>query len=296
MVTIVDGGETLVTCLTALANQQAHPHEIIVPYDDTAASDARLASRFPTVRFLPLGALDTGHPTSSYSGLHELYDRRRSAGLAAASGDLIAILEDRSIPRPEWTQRAIDLHQRLPHAVIGGAITNGRDLTGNWAVYFCDFGRYQPPFLAGLRAYVSDVNVCYKRRALEATKELWKDRYHETTVHWALRRGGETLFLSPELVVDQMRRPVRLGQLLRERVGWGRVFGYTRAREAGVLRRVLLVAAAPVLPVMLFARLVRLQLTKRETLRPFVRSAPLVGLLLVAWALGEAWGYITGTP
>jgi hypothetical protein len=230
------------------------------------------------------------------AGQHELFDRRRAAGLTAATGDVIAILEDRGVPNLQWARTMVHLHDRLPHAAIGGAIENGHDGLLQWAVYFCDFNRYQRPFPAGPRPYVSDVNIGYKRRALEATADLWRDRYHETTVHWALQRAGEMLYLTPELLVEQVRDSLRLGGLIRERFAWGRLFAYTRAREASPAARAALAAFAPLLPVLLLARHTRLQIGKRVRLGRFLRAAPIVLALLVAWSLGEAVGYITAEP
>ncbi len=48
----------------------------------------------------------------------------------------------------------------------------------NWAVYCCDFGRYQGPLPPGAADFVSDSNVAYKRRALDAVRELWSERRH----------------------------------------------------------------------------------------------------------------------
>jgi hypothetical protein len=163
-------------------------------------------------------------------------------------------------------------------------------------VYFCDFNRYQRPFVAGPRPYVSDVNIGYKRRALDQTAALWRVRYHETTVHWALQRAGETLYLTPELVVHQHRDHLRVRSLIAERFAWGRLFAYTRAREAGPLGRALRAGLAPVLPIALLARHARLQWTKRVSLGPFLRASPAVVLLLAAWSVGEAVGYITAEP
>ena len=96
IVTVVDGGATLERCLAALAAQQGAPDlEVLVPHDDTLGDLAPLAAKFPGVRFLPLGHLATQHPAAGPGGQHELFDRRRSAGLGAATGELIAILEDR---------------------------------------------------------------------------------------------------------------------------------------------------------------------------------------------------------
>ena len=297
VVTIVDGGATLDRCLTALNEQVGGPElEVIVPWDDSLQGMAELERRFPRFRFLALGRLDTLRPKPSPAGQHELFDRRRAAGLAIAGGELIAILEDRGVPRSDWAARVSELHAGLSHAVIGGAIQNGRDRPLNWAVYFCDFGRYQLPFEAGPRPYVSDVNICYKRHALEKTRELWASRYHETTVHWALQRAGEVLWLDPSFAVDQMRDGVTLGGVLSERIGWGRLFAYTRAKETSLLRRLILAGLCPVLPFVLLLRHLRMQFQKRVNAGRFVAVSPVVFLLLAAWSFGELIGYITRRP
>lgn len=297
VVTVVDGGQTLERCLTALAGQQGGPSlDVIVPYDDSVKGIDAIVAKFPVFRFLPMGTLETQRPKFGPAGQHELFDRRRSAGLAQAKGDLVAIVEDRGVPRPDWSARLLEQHEKMAHAVIGGGVDNGRDRVLNWAVYFCDFGRYQPPYDAGPREYVTDVNIGYKRRAIDQTRELWKNRYHETTVHWALIKAGETLYLSDQFAVDQMRDDLTVGRLMGERIGWGRLFAYTRAREIGMGKRLVLAALAPVLPLLLFFRLTRHQVAKKRTLGKFVLAAPLVALLLAGWSLGEMIGYLTGKP
>ena len=294
VVTIVDGGAALERCLNALARQRDPPAlDVIIPWDDTVPGIPALASRFPSLRFVSLGRVQTKRPWRRAAGQHELFDRRRAAGLAAATGEVVAILEDRGVPTPDWARTMVRLHEELPHAAIGGAIENARDGLLQWAVYFCDFNRYQRPFVAGPRPYVSDINVGYKRRAIDGTVHLWHERYHETTVHWALRRAGETLYLTPELVVEQHRDGLRIGELLKERFAWGRLFAYTRALEMGSGRRAILTGLAPLLPALLLARHARLQLQKQVRLRRFARAAPVIFTLLVAWSLGEAVGYAT---
>ncbi len=295
IVTVVEGPAALRRCLAALTSQREAPAmEVIVPCDDSEPGVAGVVAEFPGVRHLPLGTLTTSAPLSGHAGQHELFDRRRAAGLAVAKGELIAILEDRGVPRPEWARAASDLHAAIPNSVIGGAVENGVDRTLNWAVYFCDFGRYQLPIPEGPAAYATDVNICYKRAAIESTRDLWKDRYHETTVHWALERAGEALYLHPRMVVEQQREGLRLGTALRERSAWGRLFAYTRAREAGAVRRLAMAAASPLLPFLLLLRHGRIQWTKRRTFGKFLRAAPIVCLLLAAWSFGELKGYATG--
>ena len=295
VVTIVDGGSTLTRCLEAILNQERSPSlEVLVPYDDSVSGIADLAPRFPQCRFVSIGTVRTRAAPDSFLGQHELIDRRRAAGLAAASGDVVALVEDRGVPRARWAARAVSLHAEYPHAVIGGAVENGRDRTLNWSAYFCDFGRYQLPFTPGPVAHATDVNVCYKRAVLDSIKLLWADRYHEPTVHEALKRRGETIFLSPDLIVDQMRGDLHLGAVCRERVAWGRQYAAVRMREASLFQRAILVVRTPLLPLVLVFRLVRDRLVKRRSVSAFLVALPCIVLLLVAWSAGEAAGYLFG--
>jgi hypothetical protein len=145
-----------------------------------------------------------------------------------------------------------------------------------------------------VREWVTDVNVCYKRRAIEATRHLWAARYHEPVVHDEIVRLGDPLWISPTLVVEQDRGPLRLAPLIAERVAWGRLFAALRVRDAPVGRRLALAVIAPLLPILLFARHARMQVGKRVTFGKFVVAAPAVLALLAAWCLGELKGYLTG--
>lgn len=297
VVTIVEGGRALSQCLQALSDQRDPPRmEVLIPYDETVAETASLLDEFPDFTFIPMGVVETEVDPACPAGQHELFDRRRAKGLAAAGGDLVAILEDRGVPTVDWARTLARLHAELPHAVIGGAVENGVDRLRNWAVYFCDFSRYQRPFEAGPADWVTDVNVCYKRQALEETRELWAERYHETIVHWALKDRGETLFLTPELVVEQMRTRTSVQDLLAERLHWGRLFAYTRVKAKKPLARAAYLGASPLIPTVMFLRQARLQWNKRAHLGRFVQAAPGVAALLTVWGVGEALGYLTGKP
>ena len=296
VITVVEGGSAVDRCLAAL-EAQVHPPdlEIIVPWDDTVSGIPELMRLFPRCRFVAMGHVATEAPADHARGQHELFDRRRAAGLASASGDIVAILEDRGIPTSDWAQTVARLHRELPYAVIGGSVENGVDRLANRAVYLCDFSRYQRPFEAGPAAWVTDVNVTYKRAALDATRELWKHRYHEPVVHNALTARGETLYLTPALVVFQHRTQTAPARLLSERLHWGRLFAYTRVHQSDWIRRLLYLFATPLIPVIMFVRIARQQAAKKH-LRSFLPVFPAVFLLLVVWASGEAVGYATARP
>jgi hypothetical protein len=184
------------------------------------------------------------------------------------------------------------LHEELPHAVIGGAIEPQSTRPLDWALHVCDFNRYSLPFQSGPVQWVSDVNLSYKRRALEATQPLWEHRYHEPKVHWALLRQGETLYLASELVVDHGRPRLPVAALLSERFHWGRLFGAIRAAETSAARRVAYILTSPMVPLVLMLRHGRAQ-RRKGSLGRYCAVLPLIAVLLVAWTAGEAWGQVT---
>jgi len=286
-------GASLAGALAALAAQREAPaHEVIVPVDESIAY-AELTARFPHVRFLPVSGTAELSRSRDPGIAHEAIDARRSAGIAAARGAIIALTDEHARPRADWCARIAALHAAAPHAAIGGAIENDRDRALNWALFFYDAGRYQNPLDEGPARFVSDLNVAYKRAALERVR-VWLPRYHETGLHDALRAAGETTALSRELVVGVDRGALSLGEALRERVGWARLYAGRRAREVAPLTRALLCAGAPALGLLLLARQARLAFTRGRHRAAFLRALPLLALLDLAASAGELVGYTSG--
>lgn len=295
VVTVVEGGEQLRRCLRALAHQSvASGIEVLIPCDDTLGDLAALREEFSGFRFLPLGPLPTARKSTSAAGQHELFDRRRSAAMAVAQGNIVAMLEDRGVPRPEWAHTCLELHARLPHQAIGGAIDWAGFGVLSWAVYACDFGRFESIHPAGEREFLSDCNVSYKRPAVDMTRPLWKERYHETQVHDQLRREGAGLWFAPTAVVEEARSGLRTAPLLGERFAWGRLYAATRVAGASRAHRVLRAATTLFLPAILYSRIARRH--GGRTPGRLLRATPALLLLLVAWSLGECAGYLTTEP
>ena len=293
VVTIVDGGDVLVRFLDAVTSQEDPPPlEIIVPFDASVSTTKRLESRYPDVLFMDLGEITPERPIDSAAGQHELYDRRRARGLGAARGDLIAILEDRGLPRADWAKTVARHHRELPHGCIGGAIECADVGLLQWAFYVCDFGRYGLPFESGPVGWVSDVNVTYKRATLEATRSLWEERFREPIVHWAMIEAGETLWLSSELVVIHERPETSLLRLLPERFDWGRLFGHIRAMHMRGWQRAAYTLLSPLIPIRLVFRHGRTQ-GARGRMGRYLMALPMTVVMLCARTAGEVWGYVT---
>jgi hypothetical protein len=280
--------DLLVPCLDAL-QAQAKPGEIeiIVPYVPPLEGIEALRDRFAGARFLAVDDL----PAPPRKGSREHHDLLRARGLAVARGAIVALLEDHARPAPDWCARMVAAHAE-DHAAIGGAIENGIDRPLNWAVYFCDFGRYQNPLPAGESATASDANVSYKRDRLEAIRPVWRETFREPLVNGALHARGETIALSPDVVVYQQRSDLTFGAALQERYVWGRSYAATRRHSLPGGRRLVYAALSPLLPPLLTLRMARNAMRKERPAGAFLRALPFLVPLTLAWSLGEMVGYL----
>jgi hypothetical protein len=206
---------------------------------------------------------------------------------------VVALTEDYAVPAEDWCQQILLAHEQS-HAVVGGAIDNDVDHALNWALYYCDFGRYGTPLVAGPTEYASDVNIAYKREALNSITSTWANAYHETLVNWTLRSRGETVFLDPRMLVRERRPKIKFGVAFRERIEWGRVFAETRVAACNRWQRLTYLVGTAVLPLVLLARVLKHMVRQRRTFRQMVTTLPLAAGLVFAWSLGEFTGYLFG--
>lgn len=277
-------------CLTALQNQiDPPPLEIIVPCLAEMADLKQLQTDFPQVIFC-----DVSDRISIARGGDQVHHQQiRAYGLMQARGNIIGLLEDVGRPDPHWCTEAVLAH-RSDYAGIGGAMENGIDRPLNWAVYFCDFGRYQNPLPEGPSWFASDANITYKRAALESVRPVWQNAFHEPDVNAALMARNQQIALWPKLVVFQHRTGLELNSALKERVIWARSYAANRVRSASAARRVAFAAVTPFLPFVLTARVAATALRKRRATRPLIRAVPTIVRLTIAWSWGEFLGYVTG--
>jgi hypothetical protein len=294
VVRIVGEGVHLHRCLSRLVPQiEDRAIEVIIPYDSTISSIDLLKKDFPQVICVDMGVVKSEGRAGTLGVMHELYDRRTATGLAVARGEVLALLEDYGAPDPDWCDQVLEAHQ-LPYGVIGGAVEHEGSGTLNWAVYFLDFGRYQLPLDEGPAHYLTDVNVSYKRAALESVRELWKEQYNEVTVNWALARQGTVLWQRPQIVVREDRGKLSFLHLLVERFWWGRLFGCKRAQELSSFSRLLYIILSPAIPFVLLGRISGKVFRGRRNRAQFLLSFPQIVMMTLCWCLGEWVGYVTG--
>jgi hypothetical protein len=292
VITIVSGARHLSNCLSALARQDNFDLtqlEVIVPYNKLDMEVPDLQPIFPAVQFEPV-SLSINAP----SGLcHEHFDELRAVGLRLARGEILALLEDHEIPDAHWCSNMLTAHEQS-YAAIGGAVENDLDNPVNQATCFFDFGRYQNPLAPGPSRFLTDVNVGYKREAFNKIRHIWEHRFHEPRVHEALLDQGETLWLTPDVVVYQHREGLTLSQAIRERFIWGRYFAGNRVNNAGLPARAAFCILSIAVPAIILVKLSHNVLTKRRLVGVFLKVLPVTLLLILFWYFGELTGYITG--
>lgn len=294
VVTIL-GNESVFTsrCLAALlAQKDAPPMEIVVALYPALDDGPSLRRSWPTIEFIDI---PDAPPPDDPALEHINYDRRRAVGLAAARGEVIVMTDDYAIPRERWCASMWEQHRNTQYAAIGGGIEFKGSSLLNRAVYYCDFGRYQPPFPAGAAVWLSASNVCYTRPTLEHCRDVWRDLYDETLVHMSIRQSGATLFLTPDVVVDYDRGLLSLRRVLRQKRASGRVFAGRRAQQTGAPKRLLYALLSPALAPLMLVRMF-LMLRRQGKMQLFLPSAPLVFLCLLYWSAGELTGYLTAQP
>ncbi len=283
VVVTLGGKDYVVRCLRALSQQVDIPSlEIIVPCDSRLGGLWALRKEFPEAHVL-------------YVERHRTYAELRALGVQKARGAIVALTEDHCIPDPDWCSRILEAHAG-PHAAVGGAVEKGQpDTLLNWAVYLCDFSRYMNPVPEGPASYLTDCNVSYKQAALSSVAQVWIDEFHETSVNWALQARGESLWLSPRIIVHQ-QRSLRFGSAVWERYAFGRLFASTRVTATTLLRRALYAGSSFLLPPLLLGRVAGNVFRKRRCVAEFFRTLPALMFMTTIWAWGEFVGYLTGRP
>jgi hypothetical protein len=282
IVITVESAERLRICLEALRHQTAPPMEVLVPWDSVHGPSTKLESEFPEVQFLRI------------SGGRHTFAQLRARGIAESRGRIVAITEDHFTPVPRWCQEILLAHE-ASHAAIGGAVEKSTpDTALNWAFYLADYLRYLDPS-EGPSVHLTDGNVTYKRSALDNIRSSWTEEFHENVVHSALKTRGESLWLSPRIVVRQ-KRNISLTGAIRDRYAFGRLFGSTRVEGAPASLRLKLSLTSLVLPPLLLARIASHIVRTRRYSGAFLRSFPVLLLISSVWAWGEFIGYVTARP
>jgi hypothetical protein len=271
--------------LDALCAQTAREAiEIVVV--DLAAEDAE-----------PLVA-PSGAPveTVRLPGIQDWASARR-AGLERSTGAVVAFIEEHCVTDPGWAQALIEAHEG-PWASVGYGFRNANPQSYvSRSAMLADYGLWLVPVARGRVQFLPGNNVSYKREAFLALGDrLDAALATDFVAHEAFRTDGLPMFVEPAAQAAHLNFTTVWETGLTNYV-WCRAMAAQRARTAGwsMPRRAAHAAVTPATaPVYRIARLARTLGARRRLWRPFAAGFPVILVVSVCAAFGEAAGYLLG--
>lgn len=276
-ITVVIGSnappERLASCLEALEPQR---DGVEVRVHEGAESPQDLRDRFPWASY-----------TTSPGALVPYHWRD---GIDAANGDIVALTIAQMIPSPDWISSIRGALES--HDAAGGAIEPGRGLrAADWGEYFCRYAPDMLPFEARDNPELPGDNAAFRRALLESVHDFTREGFWEPVACRELSRRGVELWHTPQLVMHQ-GRSAGFAAFCRQRLAHGRLYGHQRGAHFSKPRNVLGVLAAPVVPVLMTARVLKRVFARRRLRLRAVAVLPWIVAFNVVWAYAEARGHL----
>lgn len=279
----INGSSYLVKCLSALCQQVGNISAEVIVADcvGTTVTDS-IAAEYPEVKLI------------AFSGFQTVAVLR-AAAIRAATGEIVAITEDHCIPPPNWYESIWQAHSQNSAVAIGGTVDNGAtDSLLDWAVFFCEYGKFMSPAPNGIVHDLSAPNVSYKHPGLIAIQSQLKQGYRETFIHNYLESQGEILWSDPTISMIHSKH-FTIVEFLTERYHYSRAFAGKRNETMPPLQRMLYLCLAPLLSPLLLVRLSRQILSRQQHLTKFCLCLPYLVLFTIIWSIGEVVGYAIGS-
>ena len=274
---------TIKACIRSLEKQTDRPLEVVVVSSGDDGTADLIAREFPYVRLFSFSS-------RKYPG------DARNIGVRQAKGDIVAFIDADCTAKDDWVREIVLAHQ-FSEPIVGGAIANANphSLVG-WAAYFCEFSQWMPTGDARYMPDVPTISLSFKRWAFEKYGPFLEGMYcSDTAFNWRAGLDGYMTLFRPSIQVSHVNI-TKLRQFLPKQVMHGNSFAMMRIKERrlSVWRIGALALGSPLLPFLLFFRILRRVLRNSHYFRPFSIASPLVLLGLAAWSWGECTGYWTG--
>jgi hypothetical protein len=275
----VNGWSDLEGALQALAANSDVRLEVLVPERCGAAVRENVRRRFPSVTLLPVPVTCT-------------IPEMRALAFAAAAADSVAVIEDHVIVPRGWARALLDARRR-GEAVVGGSVQNAAtERLVDWAAFLCEYSHILPPLPSGPSTWLTGNNTVYARELLLRYGPQVAGRW-ESDLHEVLRQNGVTLSMRPEISVGH-KKHYTVGEYVSQRYLYARSYAAVRFAGAGAGKRLAAGAAAFALPPLLLYRIAARVLSKGQHRAELVKSLPLLGVFVCAWAVGEVVGAWAG--
>ncbi len=272
----------LQNCLESILAEKPDEIEIIVADCCLKEKTAEWKRKFPAIEFV-----EFPEKTSP--------EKLLGAGIARASGEIIAITNSSCVVASDWISAILRAHEAEKSLVIGGAVEmSGRENLTTWAAYFCDYAEFMPPAPRGIAAVVPGNNLSIKRWALEKDSDLTAPEFWKTLWCQKLQSAGIELFSEPEISV-RWNKTYKLIPLLVRRFYQGRCFAGRRFAGENFSKRAFYSVGSVFLPVVFLFRIAAPILQRKRFVGKFLSSLPIIVLAVIFWSVGEMFGFLAGT-
>jgi len=190
-----NGSRTLHDCLSGLARSEYPNYEVIVINDGSTDRTAEIAAEYD-VRLL----------TTKNQGL----SAARNEGMKAATGEIVAYLDDDAWPDPHWLMYLGTAFMKSKHAAIGGPnIPPADDSPTAYCVAHAPGGPTHVLLTDEVAEHIPGCNLAIRKPALESIEGFdpqFRVAGDDVDVCWRLQDKGWTLGFSPGAVVWHRRR------------------------------------------------------------------------------------------
>ena len=285
------GGAQLRACLDALPGSGT---EVIVVCSDTRQAEAARHAEYRSVRVIDGSGLTV--------------PQRRALGVSAAAGEIVALIEDTSLPDPAWCNAVLDAFASPATGAAGGPTPISPDLPPRYeALAWSEYGRFHETRAhrlalspAGAKAgepfpigrLPGNNMACLRDKAL-ALSERQEGSLYEFEISADMQDQGLDILFVPSMRVTYTALDTRNASLA-SRLNHGRLFASARTDGRGMGQRLVWAAKSCLLPLILSARTLANMTAPGATLPRQLTIAGWVVAMETAWALGEFLGYVLG--
>jgi len=218
----------------------------------------------------------------------------QAAGVQAASAPLVAFSEDHAFPSPNWAEALIAAHQPGYAAVFPSIRNANPDHPMAWADAILCYGSWLGEQQAGTLDYAPWHHTCYKRDLLLTYGDQLPSLLEaQTVLQDDLRRQNFQLFLEPRAVIRHVHIS-RLTAWLPSLYHLGHLYAAYRSKNWSLARRIVYGCGSPLIPILRFARALRLLQRVGVPRSQRLRVAGWLIVGLSASAVGECVGYLRG--
>lgn len=284
LVSTEDGSRILETLGSLRIQEGTHTYEVIIGDRRNDGISRIIEKIYPEANLIPCP------PEASLPKV-------RTAILDRAKGRYIIVTEDHCVPSSNWLDSIAQAFCEAPPgtAAVGGCVEHGVHGTAlDWATFFCEYSYFLAPVTEGASTVLPGMNVAYDRSIFKnLDRSQLTSGFWETTLHPTLLKAGKTLFSTSSIKLFHCKK-FSFGLFARQRFIYSRHYAGLRFGRGQRTRKMIAIAATPILPALLLYRIVKQIRGKHRLRSELVAALPILTIFVIIWAWGEMVGYALG--